>query len=171
MVVTKNILWLCLISLFKLFYDVQGITDSGVPHCWLLTINITEYDDDLKKFYKENGVDLTDRPEAAADPTLLESALNDGLLPRDKFKRIYSPTNLNGSVTRRDYIKAINEIHFQWDFNKCKLLFIYIGGHGVAGDQILFSDGGTVHYTDIIDQFRNRYTMMNKPIICLNNFC
>ena len=138
----------------------------------------------MKKYYKENGVELTDRPEAAADPSLLESALKNGLLPRDKFKRIYSTINLNGNltnkinghtlngkVTRKDYMKAINEIQFQWDFNQCKLLFIYIGAHGVAGDQILFSDGRTVHYTDIIDQFRNKYTMMNKPIICLNNFC
>ena len=74
-------------------------------------------------------------------------------------------------MSKTNYIKAINEILLTWNFHECKLLFIYIAGHGVCGDKILFSDGRTAHYTDVIELFRNKYAMMNKPIICLNNFC
>ena len=135
------------------------------------TINITEYDDDLKNFYLTNGAEFHDRGEAVNDPAILEAALTDGLLPRDKFKRIYTEENLNGFVSKQDFIKSINKIAFQWDFNQCKMLFIYVAGHGVADDKILFSDGRTIHYTHIIEQFRSKYAMINKPIICLNNLC
>ena len=85
--------------------------------------------------------------------------------------RIYTDENMNGFVTKQAYMKSINKISLQWDFHKCKMLFIYVAGHGVSDDKILFSDGRTVHYTHIIEQFRSKYAMINKPIICLNNLC
>ena len=166
----KNAIVKDLLLNFKVFYDVEGASKSRVPQRWLLTINITHYDDELKDFYKKHGGKLEDRLEAVNDPSFLEYALSNGQ-PEDQFKRIYSTTELNGFVSRKNYIKAINEILFQWNFHECKLLFIFIAGHGAAGDKILFSDGRTAHFTEIIEQFRNKYAMMNKPIICLNNSC
>ena len=64
---------------------MEGATESGVPKRWLLTINITHYDDELKNFYRKNGGKLEDRLEAVGDPLLLESALSNGQLPRDKL--------------------------------------------------------------------------------------
>ena len=155
----------------KQFYDVEGVTSSGASQRWLWTINITEYDDDLKNFYRENNAELQDRIEANNDPAILEAALSNGLLPRDRFKRIYTDENLNGFVTKQDYMNSIKNISSQWVFQKCKMLFIYVAGHGVSDDKILFSDCRTVHYTHIIDQFRSQHTMMNKPIIVINNLC
>ena len=156
---------------FKCFYDVEGLTNAGVPQRWLLTINITEYDEKLIKFYEQKGLVLENRQNSEKDPSFLEASLSNGQLPRDKFKRIYSKTDLNGFVTRRAYTRAIDEIQTSWIFDDCKLLLIYIGGHGVTGDRLLFSDGRTIHYTDILKKFRSRLRMMNKPIIMINNIC
>ena len=114
---------------------------------------------------------LEDRTNAVNDPSYLHASLSDGQLPRDKFIRIESKINLNGFVTKLDYTKAITELQMTLKFDDCKLLFIYLGCHGVAGDKILFSDGHTVHYTDVVATFRKRLRMMNKPIILLTNFC
>ena len=147
------------------------MTSSRVPQRWLLSINITEYDPELIQFYNQKGFVLENRENSANDPAYLEASLSNGQLPRDKFLSIYSKINLNGFVTRRDYTKAIDEIQMNLKFENCKLLFIYIGGHGVTGDKLLFSDGRTLHYTDIIERFRTKLRMLNKPIICLNNLC
>ena len=156
---------------FKLYYDVEGVTSSKMSQRWLLTMNITRYDNDLKDFYHKNDGELQDRIGADNDPAIIEAALSDGLLPRDRFRRIHSNENLNGFVTKHAYMKSINNISYQWDFNQCKMLFIYVAGHGASDDKILFSDGRTIHYTHIIEHFRSKYKMINKPIICIYNLC
>ena len=143
---------------------------EGYSKRWFLSINITNYDE-LIEFYKSKGGHLDDRQNAVNDPSYLEASLSNGQIPRDKFVRIHSKIDLNGYVTRRDYTKAINELIMNKRFDDCKLLFIYIGGHGVEGDQILFSDGHTIHYTDVIAKIRRRLRMINKAIILLNNLC
>ena len=125
----------------------------------------------MQAFYKSKGFDLENRQNAVRDPAYLHAALSNGLLPRDKFVHITSKIDLNGYVTKIDYEKAIDEIQMSNRFENCKLLLIYIGGHGVAGDKLLFSDGQTIHFTDVIARFRRRLRMINKPIICLNNLC